>query len=206
MLEELRKGLQHFQNNTYNELKDTYSDLSNTQNPHTLFITCSDSRISPEKLMDLKPGDAFIVRNISNTVPEKDYATSDLTTISAIEFAVEVLGVKQIIVCGHSNCGGCKAVMTADKDNLDSSYVTQYIEPLFKVRDIVEEMDVEDKMEAMERMNAVVQANHLSGYDFIKEKVDQGDLNIEAWHYNIGEGKVHVYDEQKEVFVDHFDS
>lgn len=205
MLEELKKGLGHFQANTYKENESLYHDLNNQQHPHTLFITCSDSRIQPEKLADFKPGDAFVVRNIANTVPEESRADSDLTTISSIEFAVEVLGVKEIIVCGHSNCGGCKAVLSAgEDDDLDASYTTKYLKPLFPVKDrVLEEHAGEDDADlapSLEQANVVEQLNHLRGYSFIQEKIDQGDLEIEGWHYNIGAGQVLTYNEKENKF------
>jgi len=90
--------------------------LSDKQNPHTLFIGCSDSRVAPNLITNSMPGDLFIIRNIANIVPPFRQSSEYLSTTSAIEYAINILHVRSIVVCGHSNCGGCKALGAEKND------------------------------------------------------------------------------------------
>lgn len=195
----LRKGLEHFRNASYKKYENLYKELKDQQHPHTLFIACSDSRVSPELLTDSNPGDVFVVRNIANTIPVYSESDQDLTTASAIEFALEVLEVEQIIICGHSNCGGCAAVMNGVENISHLPYVKEYLQPLETVRQQIENQNLtisdSEKAELMEKMNAVKQLNHLKEYPSIQKRLEQGNLVVEAWHYDIGVGDVQVYDE-----------
>ena len=196
----LRKGLEHFKNASYKKYKNLYKELENQQHPHTLFIACSDSRVSPEILTDSHPGDVFVVRNIANTVPIYSKQTTDLNTASAIEFALEVLEVEQIIVCGHSNCGGCAAAMNGIENISHLPNVKEYLKPLDKIRQQIESQNEAlsylEKTELMEKINVVTQLNRLKEYPSIQKRIEHNNLIVEAWHYDIGAGDVQVYDEK----------
>ena len=206
MIEEVKKGLFNFQNFTYKKYEKLYHDLENTQSPHSLFIACSDSRVNPEMLTDSDPGEVFTIRNIANTVPAFESSHYDLTTVSAIEYAVDVLKVEEIIICGHSNCGGCAAALSGTDKLSHLPYTQDYLKPLESVRQKIEKHvtddDIEKKATLMERMNVVEQLKNLKEYPTIIEKIKKGDLTIEGWHYDIGTGQVHVYDEQTDTFID----
>lgn len=94
MIKETKSGLEHFHTVTCQHLEPLYQELAHEQHPHTLFITCSDSRIDPQLLTGAKPGDMFTIRNIANIIPAPEDPYQDFTTLSAVEFAVEVLNVK----------------------------------------------------------------------------------------------------------------
>lgn len=204
MNSKLREGLEHFRNASYKKYKNLYKELENQQHPHTLFIACSDSRVSPELLTDSHPGDVFVVRNIANTVPVYSDKNKDLNTASAIEFALEVLEVEQIIICGHSNCGGCAAAMNGIDNLSHLPNVKEYLKPLDEIRQEIERQNLvvspSNKAELMERMNAVTQLNHLKEYPSIQKRLNQGTLIVEAWHYDIGAGDVQVYDEKSKKY------
>lgn len=116
MLERLKTGLTTFKEVTYKKYERLYHDLEQTQDPHTLFTACSDSRVSPDMLLDSDPGEVFTIRNIANTIPAYEVSQNDITTVSSIEYAIEVLGVEEVIICGHSNCGGCDAALQGPKN------------------------------------------------------------------------------------------
>lgn len=200
----IRKGLNQFRNASYKKYKNLYRELKDQQHPHTLFIACSDSRVSPELLTNSHPGDVFVIRNIANTIPVYSESNQDLTTASAIEFALEVLEVEQIIICGHSNCGGCAAVMQGVENITHLPYVKEYLQPLETVRQQIENQEVTmsdlEKAELMEKMNAVKQLNHLKEYPVIQSRLKKGDLIVEAWYYDIGVGDVQVYDESTKQY------
>ncbi|GAB2499752.1 carbonic anhydrase [Alkalibacterium psychrotolerans] len=204
MLDELKKGLTHFKKFTYKKYERLYRDLEHTQNPHTLFIACSDSRVSPEILVDSDPGEVFTIRNIANTVPSYENSNQDITTVSSIEYAVDVLGVEEIIVCGHSNCGGCAAVLNGWGELTNLPYTQTYLKPLETVKKKVELFNQhEDKLakaRLMEQINVVEQVEHLKSFPEIREKAAAGELEIEGWYFDIKSGTVSVYDEEKEIF------
>lgn len=206
MLNRLKRGLDQFQTKTYKENESLYHELSNQQHPHTLFISCSDSRISPERLMDIQPGEVFTIRNVANTVPAFDRSKDDFTTLSAVEYAVEVLEVEEIIVCGHSNCGGCGAILSGLDKISHLPYTKEYLSPLVSVRDSIQEelvgKDDEEKAQLLEQENVIHQVSHLKEYPFIAERLNQGKLEIEGWHYTIGTGAVSVYNETDNKFVE----
>src|SRR5690242_17591092 len=113
-MQKLVQGLHQFQSQVFASHKDLFERLGKTQAPETLFITCSDSRIDPNLITQTGPGELFILRNVGNLVARYDEHVG--STAAAIEFAVMALKVKEIIVCGHSNCGAMKAVLEPDSD------------------------------------------------------------------------------------------
>lgn len=204
MLDELKKGLAHFKKTTYKKHEKLYRDLEHTQNPHTLFIACSDSRVSPEILIDSDPGEVFTIRNIANTVPSYETSHNDITTVSSIEYAIDVLGVEEVIVCGHSNCGGCAAVLNGWGSLSELPFTQNYLKPLETVKDKIEKLNVfkddETKARLMEQRNVVEQVDHLKSFPGIREKLDTGQLEIEGWYFDIKSGTVSVYDESSDTF------
>lgn len=204
MNERIKRGLESFQLNTYKKHETLYHDLETEQHPDILFIACSDSRVSPEILLDADPGDVFVLRNIANTVPSFNAKTIDTTTLSGIEYAVLVLKVKMIIVCGHSNCGGCAAALSGRNKLAQLPYTKDYLQPLDGLCEKVmmdaanETEDTKAKM--MEELNVVEQLSHLRDFPFIRERVAEGKLAIEGWRYDIGIGEVEKYDESSGKF------
>ena len=109
-MDKLTKGVVNFQEQDFEAHRELFHDLKDEQRPHTLFIGCSDSRIVPNLITQTLPGELFVVRNIANIVPPYRDSEEFLATTSTIEYAVNVLHVENIVVCGHSNCGGCGAL------------------------------------------------------------------------------------------------
>ena len=109
IIQKLIEGIHQFQEENFRPLQDLFEKLSKGQNPETLFITCSDSRIDPNLLTQSQPGDLFILRNAGNIVPSHGAANGGEG--ATIEFAVAGLGVKDIIICGHSHCGAMKGLL-----------------------------------------------------------------------------------------------
>ncbi|EXJ24317.1 Carbonic anhydrase [Alkalibacterium sp. AK22] len=204
MLERLKTGLKTFREVTYKRYEHIYRDLEATQDPHTLFIGCSDSRVSPDILLDSDPGEVFTVRNIANTVPAYENSQNDLPTVSSIEYAIEVLGVEEVVICGHSNCGGCAAAM-GQSSKLDKlPFTQQYLKPLACVKEKIEAepeiTDAKAKARLMEKMNVIEQVKHLKSYPIVQEKLKKGELEIEGWYFDIKSGSVSVYDEKADRF------
>src|SRR5215471_5446700 len=111
-MQRLIEGVHKFRKDEFGNYRKLFRKLSQEgQNPHTLFITCSDSRVLAELITQSKPGDLFVVKNIGNIVPPASATGSTNSTAAAIEFAVEVLRVSDIVVCGHSQCGAMTALI-----------------------------------------------------------------------------------------------
>src|SRR6478672_187175 len=112
MLHPLIEGVHRFRNDEFGNYRSLFQRLSRDgQNPHTLFITCSDSRVLAELITQSKPGDLFVVKNVGNIVPPSDVTGSTNSTAAAIEFAIETLGVTDVVVCGHSQCGAMATLL-----------------------------------------------------------------------------------------------
>ena len=109
-MDSLFDGVKEFNTTDFLEHKELFEKIGNNQSPHTLFIGCSDSRLVPNLITKTLPGELFVIRNIANLVPIYRTSNDFLATTSAIEYAVKILNVTNIVVCGHSNCGGCNAL------------------------------------------------------------------------------------------------
>src|SRR5687767_12382856 len=111
-MQELLDGVHRFREDEFGKYKQIFRRLSREgQNPHTLFITCADSRMLAELITQSRPGDLFVIKNVGNIVPPSGPSNSPNSTAAGIEFAVEALGVSDIVVCGHSQCGAIAALM-----------------------------------------------------------------------------------------------
>lgn len=194
----LKKIIKDFKELEYEVNKDFYIGLKDGQEPHILFIGCSDSRVNAEALFRAKAGELFQIRNIANIVPRKEIADTNYSVVSAIEYAVNVLNVKSIIVCGHSNCGGCSAIIHPEKSKDSLPYTGEWIKQSLAVSEHVNrkypDMSEEEKLVMVEKLNAIQQLDNLMTYDFVRRKYESGELNLQAFYYDIGAGDITVYD------------
>lgn len=206
-MKNIYKALKQFKEQDYLENQALYESLSETQAPHTLFIGCSDSRVSPERLLQAYPGEIFHIRNIANIVPPAGQSVKYASTTSAIEYAVEVLNVTNIIVCGHSNCGGCAASINPPSNIDDLPYTSIWISQLEKLRkQITSEFPDEDltvKANRLEKLNVIQQLTNLMTFDNIRQRVKAGELKLNGWHYSIGDGVISIYDQDSKEFEEY---
>ena len=202
-MEKLFDGVKKFNKNKYKENKNLFGKLSDNQDPHTLFITCSDSRVIPNMLTTSKPGELFIIRNIANIVPPYDKSYEYLSTTSSIEYAVNVLKVRNIVICGHSNCGGCKALYMEEKPK-NISHTKEWIELLkplkSRVKKIQSNKTIDDKFKLVEKQNIILQIENLLTYPCIKKKFENDELNIYGWYFEIPTGNIYNYDMNSKDF------
>lgn len=204
MKEALFEGVVRFRNEDFDEHRELFEQLGDGQSPHTLFIGCSDSRVVPNLITKTLPGELFVVRNIANIVPPYRVSQDFAATTSAIEYAVLVLGVQNIVVCGHSNCSGCSALYLPDASFKEIPNVKKWLELSLPVKKQVLE-DLQDKDDALihwhtEQINIAQQIKHLLTYPFIKERFKDGRLNIFGWYYIIETGEVYSYDFESGLF------
>jgi len=196
-------GVKDFLENDFVEMKRHFREIGKEQKPHTLFVGCSDSRIVPNLITKTLPGELFVIRNIANIIPLYRESQEYLSTTSAVEYAVKILNVSNIVICGHSNCGGCKAVFMDEKDAKDIPHTSKWLELMSNVKLAVEKANEEDEVKRdlmTEQLNVVEQMNHLLSYPFINERFEEGKLNILGWYYIIETGEVFNYDAKKRIF------
>lgn len=203
-MDELFNGVKEFSNKEFEQNKRLFKKLSKRQEPHTLFISCSDSRVVPSLITKSFPGDLFIIRNIANIVPPYRISTEYLSTTSAIEYGVQFLKVKNIVICGHSNCGGCQALYADEKMLETIPHTKKWLELAHPVKRKIErlgpEYDYDSTSWLVEQENIVLQINHLFSYPFIREKYKDNSLKIFGWYYDIKNGNVYNYNPLSKIF------
>lgn len=203
-MEDLFEGIRQFKQTEFLEHQDLFCRIGKKQDPHTLFITCSDSRVVPALITKTLPGELFIIRNIANLVPYDRLTEEYVSTTSAIEYAVHILNVKNIVVCGHSDCGGCKAIYADDSFLSSIPHTKKWLELAQKVKDKISFQNIVDAAERerkTEQLNVVEQMNHLLSYPLIQERFKQNLLAIYGWYYVIETGIVYNYDQNQKEFV-----
>jgi carbonic anhydrase len=204
-MQKLIDGLAKFRRKDFEDHRELFSSLKSQQKPHTLFICCSDSRVDPNLITGSLPGELFIIRNIANIVPPCRNTAEYVSTTSAIEYAVLALEVENIIVCGHSNCGGCAASLKPSPFTDRLPHTMKWLELASPARDRAlkelpeNEPDAQEWM--MEQFNVVEQLKHLMTYPYIYERAVAGKLSISGWHYIIETGEVFIYDREAEEFL-----
>lgn len=203
-MDSLFDGVKEFNANDFIEHKDLFEKIGRNQEPHTLFIGCSDSRVVPSMITNTLPGELFVIRNIANLVPPYRDSDEFLATTSAIEYSVKVLNVNTIIICGHSNCGGCNALFMDKKTGDNIPHTRKWLELARNVKDKMTKLRIADpavREWMTEQLNIVEQMNHLLLYPYILEKYNAGELNILGWYYIIETGEVFNYQKDEKIFV-----
>jgi carbonic anhydrase len=168
------------------------------QHPTTLFIGCSDSRLVPYLLTGTGPGDLFLVRNVGAFVPPYDGSRGYHGTAAAIEFAVLTLDVRRIVVCGHSHCGGIRALYTDVAPAARN--LAQWLELGREAALPMAEAGPE-VLRRTEQRAVVLQLERLMDYPMVRERVEAGRLALHGWHYVIEDGEVHVFDVKHGRFI-----
>jgi len=194
-VDRILKGLSRFQKSVYPKQRDLFQKLALGQRPDALFITCADSRIDPCLLTQTQPGQLFICRVIGNIIPPYPDAIGGVS--ATIEYAVGVLGVPDVIVCGHTDCGVMKGVLSPDAlEPLTSvSAWLNYAQPARKaVADLRQVQTDAEHLLAVAERNVVEQLGNLKTHPAVAARLEQGDLRIHGWMYHIGEGTVTSWD------------
>ena len=201
-MEKLVEGFKKFQKEVFRAKRELFTRLSESQTPRALFITCSDSRIDPTLLTQSEPGELFILRNAGNIVPS--YGETMGGSTATIEYAVAVLGVKHVIVCGHTDCGVMRALLHPESvEGLPA--VKSWMIQAETTRRIVREQYADLKGEALLvttiQENVRIQLDHLRTHPAVAVRLRRGMLTLHGWVYSIPTGDVWAYDEDKDVFV-----
>lgn len=203
-MERLFNGYMKFMEEDFERHRELFQEIGRKQNPHTLFIGCSDSRVVPNLITQTDPGELFIVRNIANIVPPYRQTEEYVATTSVIEYAVLALEVDTIVICGHSNCGGC-AALNLPPERLDHlPHVRKWLEVSREVKGRVDRLMTGDSLEEREwlteQVNVLVQMKNLLTYPYVAERYRQGKLNIHGWHYIIETGEIYNFNDSTQLF------
>ena len=203
-MDKLFKGVAKFRQDDFEAHKDLFQSLGREQKPHTLFIGCADSRVVPDLITRTMPGELFTVRNVANLVPPFRMTEEFVATTASIEYAVQSLEVENVVICGHSNCGGCAALNKSSEELAHMPNVRRWLEISKEVRGRVDrQMDVEcaEKREWLtEQINILVQMRNLLTYPYVRERYRQGKLKIYGWYYIIETGEIFNFNDQTESF------
>ena len=195
-------GVVRFQTEVFPENQALFESLAKGQSPEALFITCSDSRIETAMLTQTAPGELFICRNAGNIVPPHTQQTGGMT--ASIEFAVAVLKVPHIVICGHTECGAMKGAMNLDAlDGLP--HVREWLDFSKAAVDVAahlaEGKSDAEKMQVLLEQNVILQLTHLRTHPTVAVRLAKGELRLHGWVYDIRTGDVTAYDEAKGAFV-----
>lgn len=189
----------------YYEISDTlYRELQYKQTPKTMVISCCDSRVDPAILMNANPGDIFVVRNVANLVPPYEpFWDSKHGTSAAIEFAVRILEVDNIVILGHSNCGGINALLHSNEPKFtDLKFVSQWIKIAEQVKfNIPNNAMAEEVNHFCERESVKLSINNLLTFPFVKERVEGKTLKLYGWYFNIDDGILYTLDDNYKEFI-----
>lgn len=203
-MRKLYKGIHKFQESYFKKEEEFFKRLSKEQEPEVLFITCADSRVDPNLVTQSKPGELFIVRNVGNIIPPYDAIKDKNSVAAAIEFAVLMLKVTDIIVCGHSNCGAMEALYKDERELTNMPHLKDWLKLSAPVKDIVLKYYSMIQSEARQRIteeeNVLCQLHNIQTYPFVQEALNAGVLHLHGWYYNIGTGSIYYYNSSEDVF------
>lgn len=198
----LLEKLHEFHKNVHANNRDFYDNLINGQAPDTMLITCSDSRICPESLFGYKPGEVFVLRNAGNIVPA--YGVGSGGEAATIEYAVAVLGVKHIVVCGHTGCGAMAALMNPDSVKTLPG-VAEWLKAAENTRRVVLEAHPEASQKEQGnyavRENLLCQLDHLRTHPAVAAALKSGKVQLHAWIYKLEDSAVEAYDPDSKRFA-----
>lgn len=205
---QLLEGYRRFRAGIYPQQKQRFDMLAHQgQSPRLMVIACSDSRVDPSQVFDVDPGEIFVVRNVAALVPPFETTPGLHGVSAAVEFAVEKLDVRQIVIMGHGMCGGCRAALTRELHGAprgQGGFVADWIGLLDGARHIVAMRHGESgpaAEHAMELAAVKVSLSNLRTFPRIREKERQGSLKLRGAFFAISDGILHVLDEESGDFV-----
>lgn len=184
-MKSLLDGIARYSQDIHGKNQPLFDQLAAGQSPDVLFLTCADSRVDPSLITQTQPGEIFVCRNAGNIVPPAESGLEAEGTIASIEYAVKVLSVSDIVICGHADCGAVKGAM-----DLGSVESLPLVGAWLQHAETGPSDDVDSAIEA----NVLAQLEHLRTYEFIRTAIDDGSLELAGCVYDIRSGAVRVFD------------
>jgi carbonic anhydrase len=195
----LVEGFRRFREQHFESHDNLYQQLvKQGQTPRILVVACCDSRVDPALVFGCDPGDLFVIRNVANLVPPLEDHHGHHGTTAAIEYGVNILGVRHIIVLGHAHCGGINALVRAGGVCAQGSYIDDWMCLAENARaEVMEEMPhapLEEKERACEQRAILGSLDNLKTFHWIRERIEQGALTLHGWYFDMENGRLLVYD------------
>ncbi len=206
-MQRLIEGVHKFRNDEFGNYRKLFRKLSQEgQNPHTLFITCSDSRVLAELITQSKPGDLFVVKNIGNIVPPASAVGDTNSTAAAIEFAVDILRVADIVICGHSQCGAISALLGQTPVSDTAPHLRDWLKLASPVRETLKREykhihDDNARCTAAAEENVLYSLDNLHSYPCVQERLADGSLQLHGWFFKIATAELFAYDPETRQFA-----
>ena len=198
-------GFKQFQRSYFGENQELFDKLKQSQQPRTLIISCCDSRVDPAILTRSEPGDLFVVRNVANLVPPCEVGGGHHGISAALEFGVCSLGVKHIIVLGHSQCGGIRALMEDSYGSEEGGFISQWMniaEPAReKVRRELPHKPFDLQARACEQAAILLSLENLLSFPWIAQRVSNGTLSLHGWYFDMSQGELLGYDAASQTLI-----
>jgi len=202
VMERLLRGVEHFERDVFPREREFFDGLAAGQQPAVLFITCADSRLLPNLFTNTVPGELFLSRHVGNLVPAYGGTMGGVT--ATIEYAVSVLGVEHVIVCGHTGCGAVRAMLEPDSVR-DLPAVREWVRHAEAARRTVVENNpgasTEELVALLTDQNIVSQLWNLRTHPAVASGLASGRLSVHGWRYGVSDGSVAVFDETSSSFV-----
>ena len=205
-MQRLIKGVHKFRSDQFGNYRKLFRKLSQEgQNPHTLFITCSDSRVLAELITQSKPGDLFVVKNVGNIVPPASAQGDTNSTAAAIEFAVENLRVSDIVICGHSQCGAISALLGKTPVGKATPHLRDWLKLAAPVLDTLKQeyahlKTADERSTAAAEENVLFGLDNLHSYSCVQERLMDGTLRLHGWFFQIATAELFAYDPETRHF------
>jgi carbonic anhydrase len=205
-MQKLIEGVHRFRSDEFGNYRKLFRKLSQDgQNPHTLFITCSDSRVLAELITQSKPGDLFVVKNVGNIVPPAGVTGSTNSTAAAIEFAVDSLLVSDIVVCGHSQCGAMETVLRGLPDHPTMPHLQEWLALAGPVRQVLQTQYAHLKSHAEQvtaagEENVLFALDNLHTYPCVENRLNDGSLRLHGWFFKIATAELFAFDPESRQF------
>ncbi len=204
-IQEFERGHENFRSVKFKQNESRFKELSeNGQDPKALFIGCSDSRVMPAMITGSQAGDLFIIRNIGNFVAPYQPDANYHATASAIEYAVSVLGLTDIIVCGHSHCGAIAALYKDIPKTDENIHTIKWLELGEGPKRVAMMSEHKNNKEALlrytEKVSVIFQLENLLTYPAVKRRVDKGEVFLHGWYYDMKSGMIECYDDENYEF------
>jgi carbonic anhydrase len=196
------EGFDRFRNEWFHRAEKERKDLFSRQSPKTLVVSCSDSRVDPALLFGADPGDIFVIRNVASLVPPFVKDSSFHGISAAIEYAVLVLEVRDIIVLGHSHCGGINALISPHEGGeFLPAWLNIASGALLRVK--IEAYDnAEDLARACEKESILVSLGNLLTFPWVSQKLNKGELSIHGWYFDLEQGRLERWQPKEKKFLE----
>ena len=205
-MQKLLRGIVEFRETQLHAYREKFRSLATAQAPDSLFIACSDSRVVPNLFASTDPGQLFVMRNVGNLMPEahgSGHSVADESEAAAIEYALGALSVRDIVVCGHSNCGAMRAALTGDIPAGMPNLTAWLRHAAPAVRRLAEKGPIDPSLPAWDQLsqwNVLVQLENIRTYPMVADRLAKGALQLSAMWFDVATGVVHAFDDEEGAY------